>query len=382
VSALTDAQRAIRDEARSLARDELLPLADELDPQRAEIPRDVLDRLGRLGYFGLTIPTAYGGRGLGVFEYCLVAEEFARAWMSVASVVARGNGLLDQALVTEEQRERYLPAMARGQLIGAFALSEADAGSDAANIQCAARRDGSDWVIRGEKKWVGFARRADFILLFARTATDPSRPHRGISMFLVDKERDRLPAGIAGEPIDKIGYFGITTWRLRFDDLRLPADALMNEEGKAFAAAMTGLNRKRVYTAARAIGLARGGLEDAIAYARARRQFGRPIADFQAIRFKLADMATHVAAARGLMWDAARQIDAGERNDREAAQAKLFATEMAERVTSEALQIHGGAGYTTEHAVERHWRDARLTTIFEGTSGIQRHIIAERLLDP
>lgn len=388
---LSDERRDLRDETRSFAMTEVLPLANTLDPQRADIPRAFLGRLAERGYFGITIPREYGGMGLGVFEYCLVAEELARGWMSVASIIARGNGLLDQVLSREEQRRRILPRMARGEFIGAFALSEPEAGSDVANLSTLARRDGDAWVIDGEKKWVGFARRADFILLFARTTPiEAARArHDGISCFLVEKERDAFPDGMTGEPIDKIGYFGLTTWRLSLQGLRLPASALVGKEGDAFAQAMQGLNRKRVFTAARSIGVARGALEDACEYVQQRRQFDRPLAAFQSLRFKLADMATDVEAARGLMYAAAAALDAHTASgaprdpslDREAAMAKLFAGEMAERVTSEAMQIFGGNGYTTEHAVQRYWRDARLTKIIEGTSEIQRRIIADRLLD-
>lgn len=380
---LAEDELALRDRARSFATERVLPLADELDPRREDIPRSFLEELAEEGLFGVTVPEAYGGMGRGMFSYCLVVEELSRAWMSVASVVGRGNAHLDDVLEDEVQRAHYLPQVASGRCIGAFALSEAEAGSDVANLSTRARREGDSWVIDGAKKWCGFAHAADYILLYARTDAprDGDSRHLGISVFLAEKERDAFPEGVTGTPVDKIGYHGITTWSLTFDGWRIPAGALMGERGEAFYGLMEGLSRKRIYTAARAVGLARAGLEDATRYAQERVQFGRPIADLQWIRFTLADMATSVEAARALTLAAARAYDNGARVDREAAMAKLFATETAERVTSDAVQIHGGNGYIQSHAAQRHWRDARLTKIFEGTNEIQRRIISDRLLD-
>ena len=378
---LTDAQHALQAQARAFALDEVLPVANELDPQHAEIPQALLERLAELGYFGLTIPKELGGMGLGVTEYCLVSEELARAWMSVGSVIGYTNG--STTAIAGHPRERELVArMATGEFLAAFALTEPGAGSDAANVVCAAQRDGDEWVITGRKRWCGYARNADAILLYARTSPAPERGRsRGISAFLIEKERGAFPAGLTGSAIPKIGYFGITSYQLDFDGLRLPAGALVGEEGAAFGGGMDELNKARVQTAARSIGCARGALEDATAYARNRRQFGKALDEFQAVRFRLAEMATRIEAARSLTYTAAELLDSGSAAITEASMAKLFAAEMAEWVTSEALQILGGNGYTTEHAVERYWRDARLTRIIEGTSEIQKHIIARRILD-
>ena len=377
---LTDDRRAIQQLAREFATKEVLPVANELDPVDGEIPMSLREKMADLGFFGIVIPEEYGGLGLGVFEYCLITEELARAWMSVASIIARGNGL--GGGFGEEQRRRLLPKMARGEFLGAYALSEPAAGSDVANISCRARRDGAEWVVNGAKMWCTFADGADYLVLFARTdpEVDPSRRHRGITAFLIEKPRGSLPPGVSGNPVRKIGYRGWKTWELSFDDFRVPADAVLGEEGRGFYTAMTGLEVARAHTAARAIGLARGALEDSIRYARERAQFGQPIGNFQAIRFKIAEMATQVEAARQLMYHVCTEIDGGRRCDLEASMAKLFASEMAERVTSEGLQIHGGAGYTTDFAVERYWRDARLTKIFEGTSEIQMRIISDALM--
>ena len=380
---LTAERRALQDAARTFAMDEVLPVANELDPKREDIPRALQERIADLGYFGILIEEEYGGLGLGVFEYCLVSEELARAWLSVGSIIARGNAT-GCASADPDRRAELLRRSASGFWIGAIAFSEPQAGSDLANVECAAVRDGDEWVVTGTKRWVGNAKAADFIHLMARTR-EPSGDRRadGLEIFLVEKERDAFPRGITGTVIDKIGYFGLTTWQLELDGLRLPADALQDtgqDEGQGFKESLRWLNVARVQTAARAVGVARGALEDATAYAQARIQFGQPIAGQQAIRFMLATMAAEVEAARQLWYHAAWLVDADEPADVDAAQAKLVASETAERVTSQALQIFGGNGYTTEYAVERYWRDARLTTIFEGTSEIQRKIISDGLL--
>jgi alkylation response protein AidB-like acyl-CoA dehydrogenase len=383
-SHLTEERLMIQASARQFALKRVLPLANRLDPLDQEIPMSLRDELAEMGYFGILIPQELGGLGLGAFEYCLVTEELSRAWMSVASLIARGNGL-GMGGMDEAQRRELLPRMARGEYLGAFSLSEPNAGSDVANITCRARRDGDEWVINGSKMWCTFADGADYLTLFARTDpnVDPNARHKGISAFHIPKQRGTLPPGVRGTPVNKIGYRGWKTFELAFEDCRVPAHCLIAEEGRAFYSIMGGLELARAHTAARAIGLARGALEDSIKYANERVQFNQPIASFQAIRFKIAEMATQIEAARQLMYFVATEIDRGARCDREASMLKLFASEMAEHVTSEGIQIHGGAGYTTDFAVERYWRDARLTKIFEGTSEIQKRIISDRLLgDP
>jgi len=380
---LSEERRMIQDSAREFTRSQVRPLADKLDPIKGEMPRELIDQMAELGYFGILIPEEYGGLGLGAIEYCLVAEELARGWMSVASMIARGNGLIGSLKsMTPEQKKVYLPRMARGEFLGAFALSEPNAGSDVANISCRAKRVGDEWEITGNKYWCTFADGADFILVFARTGpdVDPKARHRGISAFMVEKPRGQLPEGVFGSPIPKIGYYGWTTWELAFDACRVPAENMIGEEGRAFYLATAGLETARAHTAARSIGLAQAGLDDAVRFSKERRQFGQAIGSFQAIRFKIAMMATEVEAARSLMYNVCEKIDQGVRCDKEASMVKLFASEMSERVTSEALQIHGGGGYTTLNAVERHWRDARLTKIFEGTSEIQMRIISDHIL--
>lgn len=377
----TEERRLIQDGCRAFTAAEILPVANELDPQKKDIPENLRAKLAEMGYFGITIPEEYGGLGLGCFEYCLVAEELARGWMSVASMIARGNSVFGKSVMTDTQRRRYLEGAASGEVLGAFALSEPDTGSDLSAIACRAQRTEAGYVINGNKYWCTFADGADYLLVFARTAPrDDKRPHLGLSAFFVDKPRGELPRGVMGNPIPKIGYFGWKTYELAFENCEVGHDALLGEEGQAFYLMTEGLETARAHTAARSIGLARGALEDALTYAAQRHQFGKPIAEFQAIRFKLATMATQIEAARQLMYHVCTMIDSGRRCDKEAAMVKYFAAEMAERVCSEAMQVLGGAGYTTLYPVERYWRDARLTRIFEGTSEIQQRIISDHLL--
>lgn len=379
---MTEEREMIRDVAREFTLKEVLPVANELDPVQGDIPDVLRSKLAEMGYFGIRIPEEYGGSGLGCFEYCLIAEQLARGWMSVASLIARGNGTLMIDLLDDDMRQSILPRVATGDYLAAMSLSEPDTGSDLASISCRAQRDGDEWVINGSKYWCTFADGADYIVLFARTSASPDerRRHLGISTFLIDKKRGELPPGVSGSAIPKIGYFGWKTWELAFDNFRLPVSAQIGEEGKAFYALAKGLDEARAHTAARSIGLAQGALEDASTYAQERMQFGKPIGEFQAIRFKLAHMASEIEAARQLLHFVCDKIDQGERCDKEASMVKYFASEMSERVTSEALQIFGGAGYTTLHAAERYWRDARLTKIFEGTSEIQLRIISDNML--
>ncbi|HUZ12877.1 MAG TPA: acyl-CoA dehydrogenase family protein [Caulobacteraceae bacterium] len=381
---LTAERIMMRDMARQFVHDEVLPAANRLDPLKGDMPRELIERMGELGFFGILIPEELGGLGLGAFEYCLVAEELARGWMSVASIIARGNAFYRSIPGEGEERRRKVALMAKGQYLGAAALSEPGTGSDLSGVQCRARRDGDDWVITGSKYWCTFADGADYISVLCRI-DDPAAPggRAGTVSVSVEKPKGELPAGCTGSPIPKIGYFGWRTWELHFDQVRAPArlaEGANPEAGRAVQGVAFGLGLARAHTAARSIGLARGALEDAIAYARERVQFGQPISDFQAIRFKIAAMATQIEAARQLMYYVCSEIDAGRAGRVETSMVKLFASEMAEKVTSEALQIFGGAGYTTLHPIERYWRDARLTRIFEGTSEIQQRIIADALL--
>ncbi|MFI1018641.1 acyl-CoA dehydrogenase family protein [Streptomyces sp. NPDC020965] len=377
---LTEDRLAIQALAREFVAREVLPVADALDPVAGQIPMELRRKMADLGFFGILIPEEYGGLGLGVCEYALVVEELARGWMSVASLIARGQQFAHG--FSAEQRAAYLPRMARGEFLSAFALSEADAGSDVANLRCRAEREADGgWRITGQKMWCTFADGSDYLQVFARTEpVDPARRSRGITCFLMPKERGTLPEGVTGTPVRKIGYHGWRTWELSFDRARVEPGMIVGVAGRGFEVAMGDLVIARIHTAARAIGLARAALEDSIAYAKERVQFGKPIADKQAIRFKIADMATRIEASRALLHQICADYDAGRPSNLPASMVKLHASEMAERVTSEGIQIHGGAGFTTDFAVERHWRDARLTKIFEGTSEIQMKIISDTLL--
>ncbi len=388
----TPEREALQLQARRFAMEEVLPVADELDPQKGLIPASLLARLAELGWFGITVPAEHGGLGLGVFEYCMVSEELARAWMSTASILARAQGL-GTALADPVRRRELLGRSARGEWIGAIALSEPDAGSDLAGVSTRAVLDGDEWVVTGRKRWCGNAEAADFIQVLVRER-DPEPGERrsaGLVNLLLEKERGSFPAGLTGSPIDKIGYHGFLTWDLTFDGVRVPRGnvideaAASDEEGvearrAGFAQAQLFLNTARVHTAARAVGLARAALEDSVVYLQEREQFGHPIGDFQALRFAVAEMAAQVEQARAFYRQVAHLLDLGVPCEKEAAMVKLEATEMSVRVTNQAMQLHGGNGYTTERQVERHWRDARLTTIFEGTSEIQKRIVSDRLL--
>ncbi len=376
---LTEERRMIQDVAREFTRKEVLPVANELDPVQGHIPMDLRNKLGEMGYFGIRMAEEHGGMGLGVFEYCLISEELARGWMSVSSIIARSSSLMNVGGWPEAKRRELTAKAARGEHLAAVSLSEPNVGSDLAAVSCRAVPDGDSWVITGNKYWCTFADGADYIQLLARVDGDDPE-FKGLQTFIIEKNRGELPEGCTGAPIPKIGYFGWNTFELAFDGCRIPRENIVTSGRGGFRNTVNFLNAARAHTASRAIGLARGALEDAMAYSQERVQFGVPIADFQETRFKIARMASEVEAARQLMYHACTLMDNGETADREAAMVKWYASEMAERVTSDALQILGGAGYTKLHAVERYWRDARLTKIFEGTSEIQLRIISDRLL--
>jgi alkylation response protein AidB-like acyl-CoA dehydrogenase len=381
---MTEERLMLQEATRKFAMQEVLPIANKLDPVKGEIPMSLRDQMAAMGYFGIKMPEEYGGLGLGCFEYCLITEELSRAWMSVGSIIrhSMASSIIPMSAFSERQKDKYFRRMAAGEFLGALAMSEPGTGSDISGLATRARRDGDHWVITGSKYWCTFGDGADFLVVIARTDpnVDPARRHLGLSAFIIEKPRGSWPPGIQGHPIPKIGYFGWNTCELALDNVRVPAENLLGEEGKAFYLVTSGLESSRAQTAARSIGLARGALEDAMAYARERVQFGQPIANLQAIRFKIAQMAAEIECCRQLMYSVCMKIDEGKRCDTEAAMVKYLAAEMAERVTSEGLQILGGAGYTTHFAVERYWRDARLTKIFEGTSEIQLRIISDSLL--
>lgn len=376
----------IRRSVRDFVDREIIPIAHDLDNAEEEIPMRIIEQMAELGYFGLIFPEEYDGMGLDCLSMAIVTEELSRGWLSVGSVMTRmiiTGSLLWQA-GTEEQKRRFLPKIASGELLTAAAFTEPDVGSDTGSMKCRASKEGDEYVLRGEKTWCTFANRAHVLTVLARTDPDASKRHKGLSMFLVMKEPgdDFHPPELAGSPIPTIGYKGMKSYSLGFDGYRVPAENLLGGvEGKGFYQLMPTYEYARIQTAARAVGVAQAALEAAIAYAKDRVQFGKPIAEHQVIRHKIAHMATELEAARQLCYAAAMKKDSGERADLEAGYAKAFAAEMAERVTSEALQVFGGYGYSREYPVQRFWRDARVFRIFEGTSEIQYEVIAKRLLD-
>jgi alkylation response protein AidB-like acyl-CoA dehydrogenase len=390
----TDRRLELQGEAREFAMNEVLPVANEMDPQKGEIPLELIKLMGVKRYFGIRLSVEVGGLGLGAFEYCMITEELARAWMSVASIIARAQGM-GTGHASGERRLELLRRSAVGEWIGAAALSEPTAGSDLAGLRTTAVRDGDEWVLNGEKRWCGNAVNSHFIQLLCRERDPEPGENRSAGMMsvVIEKEPGTVPDGMVATEIDKIGYHGFKTYNLVLTDVRVPLESKvgsgdhrpLNSRGtdppiSIFKTTQRGLNEARVHTAARAVGLARAAVEDCTLYLQQREQFGQPLSDFQALRFKLALMAARVEQARSFYQQVAHRLDQGEFCEKETAMVKLVATEMAVEVTGEGIQLHGGNGYTTERQVERHWRDARLTTIFEGTSQIQQHIISERLL--
>ena len=376
---LTEQQKEIQQLAREFARSEIAPHSDKWDRDGA-MDSSVLARLAELGFLGMMVPEQYEGLGLDTVTYLVALEEIAAVDASVAVAMSVHNSLPTQMILrygSETQRQRYLPAMARGEWLGAFALSEPEAGSDAAAMTTQAVRDGDDWVLSGTKAWVTSGNQAGVILAMARTdRPGERRGARGISAFIITPDLDGFHVG---KKEDKLGLRASPTVQLSFDRMRVPADQLLGQEGKGFVYAMQSLDHGRLGVAAQAVGIARAALEYSVAYAGERRQFGHPIKEFEGIQFKLANMATRITAARALLYSAASAKDRGEPITQFSAMSKLFASETAMSVTTEAIQIFGGYGYMKEYPVERLFRDAKVTEIYEGTSEIQRIVIARQL---
>lgn len=366
-------------EVRRFVEREVLPLAHDLEKSDS-YPYELVEKLKHLGVFSATIPERYGGLGFDFTTYVQIVEELSRGWMSLAGIVNTHVlvAYMINAHGTEEQRAYFLPLMAQGDKRGGLCLSEANAGSDVQAITMTAVREGDDYVLNGAKLWVTNGVHASIFAVLARTDTTVYPPYRGMSIFLVEKGTAGLQVS---RTFEKLGYKGVETAELVFDAVRVPVTHLLGgKEGEGFKHAMSGLEVGRINVAARAVGLAQAAFNDAICYAQQRTTFGKPIAQHQAIQLKLADMATKIEAARLLLQKAAQQKDRGERADLEAGMAKLFASEMCQEVTLEALRIHGGFGYTKEFNVERYYRDAPFMLVGEGTSEIQRLIIARQLL--
>jgi alkylation response protein AidB-like acyl-CoA dehydrogenase len=376
---LTEEQREIQRTARDFGRAEITPNADAWD--RAEAyDVGIVDKLAELGFLGMLIPEEYDGLGLDTRTYLVALEEIAAADASVAVLMSVHNSLPTQMILrygSAEQKDRFLRPMARGELLGAFALSEPEAGSDAASLRTQAVRDGDHWVLNGTKAWVTSGSHAGVILAMARTDSPGDRKGaRGIGTFIVTPD---LPGFHVGNKEAKLGLRASPTVQLHFENLRVPAANLLGDPHMGFIYAMQSLDNGRLGIAAQAVGIARSALEHATRYAAERRQFNRPIKEFQAIQFKLADMATRVTASRALLYSAAAAKDRGEPITQFSAMSKLLASETAVWVTTQAVQIFGGYGYVKEYPVERLFRDAKVTELYEGTSEIQRIVIAREL---
>lgn len=374
---LTEEQQAIRQMAAEFADKELAPHARELDA-KGEYPWDNLRKLARYGYLGMMLPAEFGGSGADVLSHTLCVEEVSRACAATGVIMEIHNSLTCDGIYrfgTDEQKARYLPALARGEKIGAFALTEPGAGSDPSGIRTVAARDGNDFVINGTKHFITGAGQAHVYLLFAMT--DPSKGTKGISAFIVEKG---MPGLSFGPPEDKMGIRASHTGELIFSDCRVPAENLVGSEGEGYKIALTLLDGGRIGIGAQAVGIARAAFDAALRYSQERVQFGQAISGFQAIQWMLADMATEIEAARLLVYRAAYLRGKGVRCTKEVAMAKLFASEVAMKTTIKAVQIHGGYGYMREYNVERYMRDAKITEIYEGTSEIMRLLIASALL--
>jgi len=373
---LTDEQRMLRDVARDFAQTWLAPHAAERD-REARFPAEALAELGKLGFMGMLVPEAYGGAGADHIGYSLVMEEIAAGEGAVATILSVQNSVGCMPVLqygSEEQKRRFLEPMAKGEMLGCFCLTEPQAGSDAAALKTRARRHGNRWVLNGTKQFISSGKNAQIAIVFA--VTDPEHGKRGISAFLVPTDS---PGFRVARVEHKLGQRASDTAQLVFEDIELTPDLMLGAEGEGYRIALSNLEGGRIGVGAQSVGMARAAYEAALAYAREREAFGKPIIEQQAVAFRLADMATQIAAARGLVLDAAARRDAGDPCIKEASMAKLFASEMAERVASDAIQIHGGYGYVADFPVERIYRDVRVCQIYEGTSDIQRLVIAREI---
>ncbi|MFD8295185.1 acyl-CoA dehydrogenase family protein [Streptomyces bauhiniae] len=378
LDALSEDERFVVKTVADFVDKEVKPVVQELDHTNT-YPEALIEQMKRLGIYGLAIPEEYGGNPVSMPCFVLVTEELSRGWMSLAG--AMGSHTVVAKLLThfgtEEQKRRYLPRMATGEMRATMALTEPGGGSDLQAMRTVARKDGDAYVVNGAKTWITNSRRAGLIALMCKTDPEASPAHQGISILLVEHG----PGLTVSRDLPKLGYKGVESCELSFDDYRAPADALLGGvEGKGFGQMMKGLETGRLQVAARALGVGRAALEDSLAYAQERESFGKPIWQHQAVGHYLADMATHLTAARQLTLYAAREAEAGRRVDMEAGMAKLFASETGMQIALNAVRIHGGYGYSTEFDVERYFRDAPLMIVGEGTNEIQKNVIAAQLV--
>ena len=374
---LSEEHRLVQRTVRDWATARLLPLAAEMD-RSSRYPPELIRELGDLGLMGVFIPEEYGGGGMDTISYCIIMEEIARAEAAISAVLSVNNSLVCYPIFAfgdDRQKRHYLPDLARGRRIGCYCLTEPTAGSDAGSLAATARDAGDHWVLNGTKIFVTNGVEANVLIVYARTEADPGS--RGISALIAEKGDPGLSVGKVEH---KLGIRASSTCEIVLDECRIPKDRLLGQRGKGFHVALATLDGGRIGIAAQALGIARAAMEDATAYAKERRQFGRPIAAFQATQWKIADMATRIQAGRLLAYRAAWLRDQGRRHTREASMAKLFASETAMWAATQAVQIFGGYGYIQEYPVERHFRDAKITEIYEGTSEVQRMVIARQIL--
>ena len=374
---LTEEQKMARDSAREFAEKKLKPHAQKFDEEE-DVPREIYSSAAELGFFGLLLPEKYGGLALDHVGYALVMEELARGCAGFQVCLTVHNSLVSSAISnfgTESQKDQWLPKLASGEWIGAYSLSEPGSGSDAGSLRCAARLEGGHYVINGTKAWVSSAGFADLFLVFV--STNKEKGSRGVSCLVVPKG---LPGFSVGKKEKKMGIRASDTRELLFKDCKVPKENLLGVENEGFKIALTQLDNGRIGIAAQAVGIARAAFEEAVSYAKSRQQFGKALAEFQATQFKLADMAVRIEASRLLTLKAAALMSRGQKATQAASMAKLFASESANKVAYDALQIHGGNGYIREFPVERYFRDARVTEIYEGTSEVQRIVISREIL--
>jgi alkylation response protein AidB-like acyl-CoA dehydrogenase len=373
---LTDEQRLIRETARDFTDNEIVTRARDND-RNEHFDLELVTKLAGQGYLGAIVPQEYGGAGLDYLTYGLIVEEVGRGCSAMRTVISVQTSLVCSSILrwgTEEQKQRYLPRLCSGEWLGCFGLTEPDTGSDAANQRTRARRSDGGWVINGAKMWISLGCNARLALVFAQT--DPDKRHRGIACFLVDTDQP----GFQPQRIHhKLGLRGSDTAAISLEDVEVPGDAILGEVGDGFKVAMSALDSGRYSVAAGCVGICQGSLDASVRYSKERQQFGRPIASFQLVQEMLADMALETDAARMLVWRAGYLKDSGKPNTTETSVAKLYATEAAIRCANTAIQVHGGSGYVDDHPVERYLRDVRVTTLYEGTSQIQKLIIGRAL---
>lgn len=377
IISLSEEQEMVRNTAHEFSEKEIKPVASEND-RNHRFPKEIVEKLGELGFMGMVAPEQYGGSGFDYFSYIIAMEEISKACAATGAIMSVNNSLVCDPINTlgdEEQKSKFLPALAAGKKLGCFMLSEPEAGSDPGSMHTRAVKKGKHYLLNGTKCWITNGAEADVAIVFA--STDATKRNKGVSAFIVDMKSSGVTVG---KLEDKLGIKASSTAQIYFEDCKVPASNLLGEEGDGFKIAMHTLDGGRIGIASQAVGIAQAALEESVRYAKERKAFGRPISNFQGLQFMIADMATRIEASRLLTWKAALMKDNGIRYWKHSAMAKLHASETAMWVTTKAVQIHGGYGYTTDYPVERFFRDAKATEIYEGTSEIQRNIIAKETL--